>query len=230
MLVTPNLLWRGKFGTVQPSSRATPLGTRSDPQPLKRSPSAWLIRLSSLAVPLSMPRKPQPLSGRAARCAPHPARSLRSLAGIAVLASQGVPRSGCPFQSHPGAVAGRRARRLVRGRRSPAGRRAVRGGRRARATRAREAGAEAVRSRRRPRLGRVEACGSWAVLSRSRSWRTERAMAGRAEGESLSRPLSAPGGAERRGYVAQRPRAAEGFLGVCGAAQCSSGCTCAFGL
>ncbi len=29
-----------------------------------------------------------------------PAHSLRSFAG-SVLASQGVPRSGCPFQSHP---------------------------------------------------------------------------------------------------------------------------------
>ncbi len=107
---------------------------------------------------------------------------------LASLASQGIPLSGCPFQSHPGVVAGRRSRRLFGGRRSPAGRPAER------LARAREAGAEAVRFRRRPRLGRAEACGSRAVLSLSRSWRTERAMGARAAGESLRRPLSTAGG------------------------------------
>ena len=51
------------------------------------------------------PESPSRFRGRAARCAPRQlTRFARSLA--AVLASQGVPLSGCPFQSRPGVVAG----------------------------------------------------------------------------------------------------------------------------
>ncbi len=85
--------------------------------------------------------------------------------------------------------------------------------------RCRRAPAEAGEGRGlRLRCGRGGGC--CAVLS----WRTERATAGRAGGESLSRPLSEPDGAERFRYVAQRPRAAKGFLGVCGAVKRSSVC------
>ncbi len=214
------------------ASLATPLGTPRKPQPPRRSlyKRDWQ---ASLATPLGTPRKPQPL--RRSRCSLRSSQLApfgRSL--IAVLASQGVPRSGCPFQSRPGVVAGRRERRLGRRRRAPAVRHAVRSGRRARVTRAREAGARrAVRCRRAPAeagegRGLRLLCGRCrgAVAAGSRSWRTERAMAGRAEGESLRQALSEPGGAERFRYPAQRPRAAEGFLGVCGAVQRSSVCTC----
>jgi len=92
-------------------------------------------------------------------------RSLRSLVRwVVVLTSQGVPLSGCPFQSHPGVEDERRSRRSPGLRRTPDSRRAVL---------AVAVLAVAVLSR--PRL-----------LWRSRSWRTERATAGRAAGESLS--------------------------------------------
>ncbi len=129
-----------------------------------------------------------------------PAHSLRSFAGsvpeakpqtsesfaLASLTSQGVALSGCPFQSRPGVVAGRRSRRLGGRRRAPAARRAVRSGRRARATRAREAGgaprcavpARPGRGWGGPRLAVAVRCcrggGCCVVLS----WRTERATAG----------------------------------------------------
>jgi len=141
------------------------------------------IRLSLLATPLGMPRKPQPLTGRAARCAPHPAHSLPSVARrVAVLTSQGVPLSGCPFQSRPGVVAGAS---IVAVGRLPtfAGCPACGAGRSARASNACEGGrwrAATVLSRRAPaEAGEGRGLRLLCVLSQlrllSRPWWTERA-------------------------------------------------------
>ncbi len=85
------------------------------------------VRLSAPATPLSMPRKPQPLrrsrcslrssqlapSGRSLIAVPESETQTSESFALASLTSQGVPRSGCPFQSRPGVVAGHRSRRLV---------------------------------------------------------------------------------------------------------------------
>ncbi len=61
------------------TKQATPLCIPRKPQPLTGR-AYKQTSLSSPATPLSMPRKPQPLTGRAARCAPHQLTcSLRSL-------------------------------------------------------------------------------------------------------------------------------------------------------
>ncbi len=172
-----------------------------------------------------MPRKPQSLSGRAARCAPHPAPSLPSVArspGLRCLRRRASRSATAPFSPTPEWWPG-----VARGGCWAVAARC--GGAREKRVRGRAGRAErcvAVPARPAGGWGGLRDCGWWAVAVRmplrSRSWRSETATAGRAEGESLSRSLSTAGGAESRGYVAQRPRAAEGFLGVCVAVKSKS--------
>ncbi len=180
-----------------------------------------------------MPRKPQPLSGRAARCAPHPALSLPPVArspgcgaSVAGRPAQRLPLSVSPTEWSPGVACGGWWADVVPG--CPA----CGAGRSARASNACEGGRGAPWSAVPARPGRgwggLRNCGccavavAVAVLSRSRllsrSWRTERARPVAPEGSRRDRHYLRGQCGERR-YPAQRPRAAVGFLGVCGAVE-----------
>ncbi len=176
-------------------------------------------------TPLSTPRKPQPLSGRAARCAPRQlTRSLRSLVRRLGAYVAGRPAQRLPLSVPPGSggraslaaaagwsrcgCGGAREQR-VRGRPRRAARCPRERSERGAGSRSPDPSvADATEARTVFRGGPARPGRGWggprlAVAVRSWSWRSERATAGRAGGESLSQALSAAGGAESRGYVAE---------------------------